>query len=122
MSNPQDSGAAAGEPRPRRSQLRAALDAATGADRDDVGDLPVLPGPAADAKSPRRRFGPFFGNVASNTLGGLLVLAIAAMSACLWAYLHHPAPAAARPGRPAATTPAARPSNSSAPSPAKATR
>lgn len=94
----------------RRSELREALDAATGADRDDAvaPAAPVLSGPPADTKGTRRQVAPFFGGVISNALGAILATAIVALSVYLWAHFHHAGHPPDRPAPSAATATARR--------------
>ena len=90
-----------------RSELREALDAATGygqADHDGVS----APDPATDLPDGKKRTRPslaaFFEGVVSNALGGVLATLIVALAIFLWTHFHagH-SPAKHLPPRPAAT-------------------
>jgi hypothetical protein len=94
-------------PSSRRSELREALDAATGSGQDDCGGMSA-PDLAADHPDGKPRTMPrsaaFFGGVLSNALGGVLATLIVALAILLWTHFHssHP-PADHLPARPAAT-------------------
>jgi len=92
-------------PRRHRSELREALDAATGQDRQDADATggPVFSGPPAVVNGTRKAFAAFFRDVISNALGGILVVVVLALAALLWAHFHHAARPPARPTQPAAT-------------------
>lgn len=96
-------------PPPRqRSELREALDAATGRDHQDADAAasstgPVLSGPPAVRKGTRKAFAAFFRDVTSNAVGAILAVAVLALAALLWAHFHHAARPPARPDRPAST-------------------
>ena len=98
---------------PRRSELREALDAATGRGRqlgrDDAASdgEPILSGPTGK-KDARPRFAPFFGSVVTNAIGGILATATVALTVYLWMHFHHPGHPSARLSRPAATATARR--------------
>lgn len=90
-----------------RSELREALDAATGygqADHDGVS----APDPATDLPDGKKRTRPslatFFEGVVSNALGGVLATLIVALAIFLWTHFHagH-SPAKHLPPRPVAT-------------------
>jgi hypothetical protein len=96
-------------PRRQRSELREALDAATGRDHQDADAAgvstggPVFSGPPAVRKGPRKAFPAFFRDVTSNAVGGVLAAAVLALAALLWAHFHHAARPPARPDRPVST-------------------
>jgi hypothetical protein len=92
-------------PRRQRSELREALDAATGHDHQDAGAIggPVFSGPPAVPKRTRKAFAAFFRDATSNALGGILTVVVLAVAALLWAHFHHAVRPPARPDRPAAT-------------------
>jgi len=98
----------------RRSELREALDAATGGGQDDHDDVPaadpVLAGSPAGRKGAHPRLAPFFGGVLSNALGGILTAIALAVAAYLWTYLHHVGHSPAQhPATPPAATATAHP-------------
>jgi hypothetical protein len=97
----------------RRSELREALDAASGRDHDDrdpagAEPLVVLSGSPAGRKY-AERIGRFFVGALSNGLGGIITVVALALAAFLWAHFHHAGHPPAPPVRPAVTTPAGRP-------------
>jgi hypothetical protein len=107
---------ASGQRRPkparRRSELREALDAATGRDQDghEVPSAgPATEAPPAGSKETGSLLAPFFGGVISNALGGILAAILLALGAFLWAHVHHPGhPPAQRPVAPASASAAGR--------------
>ncbi len=92
----------------RRSELREALDAATGQGQYDRGDAPA-PDPAAtdqpeSKKHALPRLAAFFEGVLSNALGGILATLIVAIAVFLCAHFHaSQSPARHAPAWPAAT-------------------
>lgn len=94
-------------PSRRRSELREALDAATGYGQDDRDGVSALD-PATNLPDSKKhtlpRLATFFEGVASNALGGLLATLIVALALFSWTHFHAShSPAKHLPPRPAAT-------------------
>ena len=91
----------------RRSELREALDAATGHGQDDRDDAAAPDRAATDQPAGKEhvlsRRAVFFEGVLSNALGGILATLIVALAVFLWAHFHASHPAHHPPARPAAT-------------------
>ncbi|MDQ2812895.1 MAG: hypothetical protein M3Z75_13720 [Actinomycetota bacterium] len=75
----------------RRSELREALDAATGHGQDERDDVSV-PDPATGQPNSKKRtlrwLAAFFAGVLSNALGGILTILIVALAIFLWTHSH----------------------------------
>ena len=91
-------------PRPR-SEIREALDAATG--RDRTGPWEAAPAPETGRMGAKRRgswLGPFLGNTLANTVGAILAAILIAIVSYLFAHhAGHDAQARQAPARPSAT-------------------
>jgi hypothetical protein len=94
--DPQEPASSAGDlhrlvPSRPRSELREALDAATGYGQNDHGGV-CAPDPATDLPDGKKRTWPrlaaFFEGVVSNALGGVLATLIVALGIFLWTHFH----------------------------------
>jgi hypothetical protein len=86
-------------PRRPRSELREALDAATGRDRA----APGLEAGGPGAKRTGSWLGPFLGNTFANAAGAILAAIVIAVVSYLFAHHVGHAPARQSPARPSAT-------------------